>query len=242
MTVGDLANTSNFRTINFVNDAASIQTLNLTLDNAVVDALVDASHTATATQRETLTITATDNVAVPLATANLNVNAAAVGGQFSLNITGAGGADVIVGGAGADAINGGAGDDVITGGAGADTITLGAGNDTLVFNSLVGADTIVDYTVANDVIQLSKAVFSALTTLAGNALTAGEFRSVANAAALTGGSVAAATDAQQIIWNQATGELYYNADGATAGGLTLIGTFTNALGATMVVTEFAVVA
>lgn len=126
VTIGDLVNTSNFSTINFVNDLATAQTLNLTLDNTTVDRLVDASHTATATQVETLVITATDNVAVPLATANLNVQAATVGAQFALNITGGAGADVIVAGAGADVITGGAGADVINGGLGNDTYIYGA--------------------------------------------------------------------------------------------------------------------
>jgi hypothetical protein len=124
-----------------------------------------------------------------------------------------------------------------------ETITLNAAAaaDTVVLNSASNADTVNNYAVANDSIQLSKAVFSALTTTAGNALTAGEFLSVANVAGLTGGSVAASTDAQQIIWVQATNELYYNSNGATAGGLTLIGTFAG-VGAGMVVGEFSVIA
>ncbi len=88
VTVGDLANTSNFSTINFVNDQASVQTLNLTLNDAVVDALANASHTATATQREAITITATDNALVAGASAVLNVDARQVIGFYALNVTG----------------------------------------------------------------------------------------------------------------------------------------------------------
>ncbi|MNG32402.1 hypothetical protein D3C84_1184100 [compost metagenome] len=62
---------------------------------------------------------------------------------------------------------------------------------------------------------------------------------MADAAALTGGSIAAAIDAQQIIYLQDTGALYYNADGTTANGLTLIGTFT---GDALVLGEFTVIA
>ena len=51
------------------------------------------------------------------------------------------------------------------------------------------------------------------------------FASVASAAALDGSSVALAEDAQEIIHLQDTGAVHINADGATAGGLTLIGTF-----------------
>jgi S-layer protein len=166
-----------------------------------------------------------------------NVVSTITGGAGDDALTGGTQNDTITGGAGDDTIDGGAGNDVITGGAGSDLITLGLGNDTLVLNSLTGSDTIADYTVADDSIQLSKATFSALGAI--GALTAGEFASLANAAALTGGSVAAATDAQQIIYLQ-TGELYYNADGATAGGLTLIGTLTGA--PALVVGEFAIIA
>ena len=141
---------------------------------------------------------------------------------------------------GTNVITTGTGADTITGGAGADTITLGNGLDVLVFNSLVGADTIADYVVLDDSIQLSRGTFAGLATAAGNALTVAEFASVANAGALTGdGTVAGATNAEQIIYLQ-TGELYYNADGAVAGGLTLIGTFTGA--PVLGVAEFAVVA
>ena len=67
-----------------------------------------------------------------------------------------------------------------------------------------------------------------------------EFTTVANAAALTGSSVAASTDAQDFIFLQDTGALYYNADAATAGGLVLVGTFQG--GALLVATEFTIIA
>ena len=195
VTIGDLANTSNFSTISFVNDLATQQTLNLTLDNATVDRLVDASHTATATQRETLTITATDNVAggIVIGGARLNVQADTVGAQFNLNVTGGASADVIVGGAGNDVLNGGAGNDVITGGAGDDTIIGGAGADVLtggvgadvfrfskndgsavnaaVAGNFVGFDVITDVTTAqNDKVALNSATI-VLNTVAAPAAT-----------------------------------------------------------------------
>ena len=182
VTIGDLANTSNFSTISFVNDLATQQTLNLTLDNDTVDRLVDASHTATATQRETLTITATDNVAggIVIGGARLNVQADTVGAQFNLNVTGGAAADVIVGGAGNDVLNGGADNDVINGGGGNDTIIGGAGADGLtggvgadvfrfskndgsavnagVVGNFVGFDVITDVTTAqNDKVELNRA-------------------------------------------------------------------------------------
>lgn len=121
----------------------------------------------------------------------------------------------------------------------AETVQLLAGAQTIAFTTTAGPDTFQGYSVADDTITLSKTTFGALATAAGNPLTGAEFTAVANAAALTGGSVAASTNAQQIIYLQDTGALYYNADGNTAGGLTLIGTFSGA--PALVVGEFAVV-
>ncbi|NBU42441.1 MAG: hypothetical protein EBS51_16905 [Planctomycetia bacterium] len=123
----------------------------------------------------------------------------------------------ITGSAGVDQITGGAGNDVITGGAGADVITLGTGLDTLVFNSLTGSDTVADYSVADDSITLSKAVFTGLGAL--GALSAAEFESGA-------GLTAAATAAGRIVYDTTTGALYYDADGSAAGGAVQIATLT----------------
>ena len=67
-----------------------------------------------------------------------------------------------------------------------------------------------------------------------------DFTSVADATLLTGGSIAAATNAEHIIYVADTGALYYNANAATAGGLTLIGTFTDK--PVLVAGEFTIVA
>lgn len=156
-------------------------------------------------------------------------------------ITTGGLADTIDGGAGNDTIDGGAGNDTITGGAGNDAITLGSGADTLVFNSLTGDDTVTSYVVADDTIQVSKAVYSSLSAAVGAATLGAEFISLANAAALTGGSVAGSTNAEDFIYLQDTKTLYYNADGATAGNLVVVATFTGVTG-TMAATEFTVIA
>jgi hypothetical protein len=89
LSVNDLAQVSNFGRIDFTNDAASDQVLTLTLNNTIVENLVDQSRTATtvATQ-EVLQIVATDSVPVPLAGSILNIDARAVTGFLSLNVTG----------------------------------------------------------------------------------------------------------------------------------------------------------
>jgi S-layer protein len=218
-----------------------VESLNITLSTTstattVFDLNLDAVTANSVTISGNAGIDFTNSLLTSVSTLNAS-GVTATGTAGAVTFVGNNVVSTITGGAGDDALTGGTQNDTISGGAGDDSITLGLGNDTLVFNSLTGDDTIADYTVADDSIQLSKATFTALGAI--GALTAGEFASLANAAALTGGSVAAATNAQQIIYLQ-TGELYYNANGATAGGLTLIGTLTGA--PALVVGEFAIIA
>jgi len=87
VTAGDQAGISNFDSIVFNNDQAVLQTLNLELTTAVLDALGDASHTASASQQETITIRADDGaVPTPLAGAALNIDARAASTSFVMNI------------------------------------------------------------------------------------------------------------------------------------------------------------
>jgi hypothetical protein len=83
--VSDLSQTKNFGLIEFTNDQAVAQTLSLTLNSTVVGALVDAGNTASATKAEILKVTAVDNGTVASA---LNIDARAVTGFHSLNVTG----------------------------------------------------------------------------------------------------------------------------------------------------------
>ncbi len=70
-------------------------------------------------------------------------------------VIGSAGRDVITGQAGDDVLNGGAGNDIIRDGAGNDTMTGGAGADTFVLAYDGTADTITDFTVGEDKIDLS---------------------------------------------------------------------------------------
>lgn len=92
-TVSDLSQMSNFEAIEFTSDAATEQTLTMTLNSTIVEALVDSSKVAedNATE-EVLEIKAIDNGAF---VSTLHIDARQVTGYHGVDIQGAGGADVI---------------------------------------------------------------------------------------------------------------------------------------------------
>jgi Ca2+-binding RTX toxin-like protein len=111
------------------------------------------------------------------------------------------------GGAGDDTVNGRSGADLLSGGAGFDTLTGGGGPDRFVFgvSPLLGWDTITDFDPAgNDLILLSQAVFS----IASGTL---------DASAFVIGAAAGDLD-DRIIYNSATGDVVYDANGSDPGG------------------------
>ena len=73
-------------------------------------------------------------------------------------LEGLGGNDLLFGGAGNDELIGGAGTDILVGGSGDDALTGGAGADTFVHESAGdGLDTLLDFTAAEDEVQLAGA-------------------------------------------------------------------------------------
>lgn len=105
----------------------------------------------------------------------------------------------------ADQLTGGDGDDTPYGLGGDDVLTGGAGKDAFVFDTRLNAkrnvDEITDFNVADDRIWLDNAVFDALGA-------AGQL----NAAFFTVGPKAQDAD-DRIIYDAATGSLFYDADG-----------------------------
>jgi Ca2+-binding RTX toxin-like protein len=117
-------------------------------------------------------------------------------------ISGLSGTDFIFGGSGNDSLNGGDGTDILVGGAGTDTLTGGAAADNFVFNlPSDGVDTIVDFAPGVDHIEFSNLGFTAIG--AAGTLAAGAF--------VIGAGAADASD--RVIYNSATGALYYDSDG-----------------------------
>ncbi|MCW5738121.1 MAG: M10 family metallopeptidase C-terminal domain-containing protein [Enhydrobacter sp.] len=116
------------------------------------------------------------------------------------------GAVNLTGNARAQFIQGNAGDNVLDGGSGSDVLRGNAGSDIFAFTTRLGADnidTIVDFNVAADTIQLDDAVF---TRVAAGVLSAAAFFS----------GPAARDSTHRIIYNAAEGALFYDRDGTGA--------------------------
>jgi Ca2+-binding RTX toxin-like protein len=130
--------------------------------------------------------------------------------QGADTLEGGAGNDTLMGGNGADSLDGDEGDDILYGGLGTDNLTGGAGSDSFVFDTAftgTNKDTITDFNVADDVIVLDDAVFTALSA---GPLSSDAFRI---------GSAALDAD-DRIVFNAGTGALSYDADGS-GGGLAI---------------------
>jgi Ca2+-binding RTX toxin-like protein len=133
------------------------------------------------------------------------------------SLDGGNGNDVLRGDFGADILLGGAGNDMLDGGTGNDALTGGAGADRFRFASAPGSsnlDSVKDFVVVDDTIELENAIFAKLTTL--GTLSSANFR------ASTTGAAADSTDF--VLYETDTGKLFYDADGNGAGAAVLIAT------------------
>jgi len=135
--------------------------------------------------------------------------------QLSLN--GGAGKDTLTGSQGNDAINGGEGNDLIIAGYGNDTVTGGTGRDAFRFNALdEGVDTITDFVSTEDVIQIDAIGFQ-LNWQTG-AISADQF--------YVGLGATDASD--RFIYNDKTGDLFFDADGWGNGAAVKLATLTGA--------------
>ena len=145
-----------------------------------------------------------------------------VGGNGSDTLWGGNNNDTLLGGTGNDALNGGRGNDKLDGGTGNNILTGEGGNDIFKFTTTGHIDTITDYSVISDTIQLENAVFKALTV--SGTLAASHFK--------IGPKALDAND--YVIYNSATGALIYDADGNGAGTAVQIATLVSGLNMTNV--------
>jgi Ca2+-binding RTX toxin-like protein len=119
-----------------------------------------------------------------------------------INLTGSSTDQTILGNNGANRLDGQYGEDTLRGYGGADTFVF----STKLTSANV--DTILDFNVAQDTIELESAIFTGLTQ--------GSFISEDQFAANTSGFATAAD--QRIIYETDTGNLYFDADGNGSGG------------------------
>jgi Ca2+-binding RTX toxin-like protein len=132
-------------------------------------------------------VSGTTGVIVSLAT----TAAQATGGSGTDTLTsiehlrGSNNADQLTGNSGANRLEGYAGNDTLNGGLGNDTLIGGSGSDSIRFDTLLNAlsnrDTISDFDVAADSIELENVIFTSLNST--GTLAAGSFRSAAGVSA-----------------------------------------------------------
>ncbi|MET0745688.1 MAG: M10 family metallopeptidase [Microvirga sp.] len=129
----------------------------------------------------------------------------AVGGSFRDRLTGNATGNLLKGMDGQDVLKGLAGDDTLVGGAGNDEMSGGSGRDAFVFDGKLepatNLDRLLDFSVADDVVHLSRAAFSK----------AGPGGKLADSAFWSGPKAHDASD--RIVYDPAAGTLQYDADG-----------------------------
>jgi serralysin len=124
-------------------------------------------------------------------------------------LVGLAGNDTLVGGAGADTLRGGAGDDAFIGGPGNDVLQGGVGSDTFrisfALDAATNVDHVRDFDPRSDRFVLDDAAFAGI----------GPLGRLAAAAFHLGGAAGDAGD--RVIYDAATGRLWFDADGSGAG-------------------------
>lgn len=191
-------------------------------DTYIVDNLLDVvledADAGIDIVRSTVSFTLTDHVENLTLAGNATIGG--TGNALANVLVGNGVANALSGGAGNDTLDGAMGNDTLTGGRGADWLTGGGGADRFVFDQLPAAgeaDTVTDLLVGTDRIVLNVNAFTGLGNAGG---------SVAASMFIAGNGVVAALDADdRLIFDTATGELRYDADGAgAAASATLVAT------------------
>ncbi|MFC3173587.1 beta strand repeat-containing protein [Novosphingobium bradum] len=186
------------------------------VDNAG-DLVIEAAGEGTDLVSAAVTFTLAPNVENLTLTGTLAITG--TGNTQANSLIGNAAANLLSGLAGNDTLNGGGGDDTLAGGAGADTLTGGAGADTFLFDLRETAalrDVIQDFAHLADHLAFDRAAFTPLAALPAGAL---------DPAQLALGT-AATTAQHHFVYTQATGSLYFDADGAGGTAQALVATLT----------------
>jgi Ca2+-binding RTX toxin-like protein len=152
-----------------------------------------------------------------LGTAVYNLAQGATGTAGSDVLSGSSQDDVLSGLGGKDLLFGSGGNDSLTGGTGNDLLVGGLGRDTFVFaeSGAANADTLLDFQAGVDSLQLAASAFAAAEANPDGTLKANNFAAQANAT----------TANQHILFDPATGSLFYDADGSGAAAKVLVAQF-----------------
>jgi Ca2+-binding RTX toxin-like protein len=156
---------------------------------------------------------------------------AAIENIFVNSVAVKGGGTLVKGTSGSNSLVGSAGNDILSGGLGKDKLKGLGGNDVFLFNTAPGpanVDRIVDFSVADDTIQLSKAVFSHVQSSKG----------ILKSSAFWKGKAAHDSN-DHVIYDHVGGALYYDPDGK--GGAAAIKIATLAAGLKMTAADFVLV-
>lgn len=142
------------------------------------------------------------------------LSAASQAATTAINLTGNGRDNTLYGNSGQNVLDGGSGNDILIGYGGADTFAF-----TTALNAATNVDHISDFSTAADRILLGQAVFQGLAvgTLGASAFTIGS---------------AATTAAHRIVYNNITGALLFDSDGAGGQAAVQFATLTPGLGLT----------
>lgn len=176
---------------------------NYTVDN-VGDVVTENLNEGSDSVSASISYTLQSNVEKLTLTGSAGLSA--TGNDLGNSLVGNSGSNLLSGLAGKDMLSGGLGNDILSGGLGADTLTGGSGNDQFVFDVLetsINKDTIKDFEHGVDAIVLNRSAFLGFFSSGAGPLSASAF--------FAGSSATMA--AQHIIYDQAAGTLFYDADG-----------------------------
>ena len=170
--------------------------------NQAGDTAVEAQLEGTDLVRSSITFGLGANVENLTLTGIAAING--TGNALPNGLTGNDAANTLIGEGGNDDLRGGGGNDRLVGNQGNESLRGGTGMDTFVMNGTLNASTNVDriwdFLAADDTIELASSIFTAL---APGALAAANF--------YAGSSAHDADD--RIIYDSATGNIYYDSDG-----------------------------